>query len=98
MRRLVLLLLAVVGVLGLAPAAPARVHALPAAHHATAPAGCHDDGQAATHTCVGCAVAPERLAIEHGATLPAGAPHEPAPATLIGRRIGFDPPPPRRAA
>jgi hypothetical protein len=97
MRRLLFLLLAIIGTLGLAPAAPARVHVIPMAHTAM-PGGCHDGGQAATHACVGCAVAPERLEVVQVAATTMMAPLDQAPSKLAGRRTGFDPPPPRLRA
>jgi hypothetical protein len=96
MRRLVLLLLAIVGTFGLSPAAPAHVLAGGAtAHRAPVSGGCHDEGQAATHVCVGCAVAPEQPVVPHVTPRSPAAPHCAAPIALFGRRTGFDPPPPR---
>jgi hypothetical protein len=94
--RLVLLLLAMLGVFGVAPVAPARAHVV-VAHHAAMPGGCHDEGQAPGHVCVGCAVAPDDCALATSPVASVLAPRTAVPVALVGRRLGFDPPPPRAA-
>jgi hypothetical protein len=98
MRRLLLLLIGLLAFGAMLPAAPAQAMPAPAHHQMMPPGHCGDDGQAAIHICLGCAVDP--------ALPPAVAPVPPAAmpapvARLVSiprdHRPGFDPPPPRAA-
>jgi hypothetical protein len=96
MRRLLVLLLAMVAFGGFTPPAPAH-----ASHrHDTGmamPDSCsHDEGQCATHVCLGCVVQPTEPPMPVR-LVPLALPPTivSAPSFVPGRPPGFEPPPPR---
>jgi hypothetical protein len=98
MRRLLLILLGFLAFGATLPAAPAQ--AMPAnAHHPMMPPGhCGDEGQAAIHICLGCAVDPVLpSSVEPLLPVVTPAPVARLVSALRDHRPGFDPPPPRAA-
>ncbi|MBA2935473.1 hypothetical protein HZF05_15405 [Sphingomonas sp. CGMCC 1.13654] len=98
MRHLLLLLLGLLAFGTTLPMAPAQAMPTAAHHHALPPGHCKDDGRAAVHMCLGCAVDPAKPARVEPmlfVAIPAAI-ARPIPA-LSDHRPGFDPPPPRAA-
>jgi hypothetical protein len=96
LRRFVFLLL---GLFALGLGQPSAPVAAAPMHHAMRgmPTGhCGDEGQCATHVCIGCAIDPvEPRTPEPIAMAPSIAPQPRLLARFEGHRPGFDPPPPR---
>ena len=98
MRRLFLLLIGFLAFGAMLPAAPAQAMPMGAHHHAMPPGHCGDDGQAAIHICLGCAVDPAMPSpVEPVVPIVTPAPVARLASILSDHRPGFDPPPPRAA-
>jgi hypothetical protein len=98
MRRLLLLLIGFMALGATLPSAPAQAMPVNAHDHVMPPGHCGDEGQAAIHICLGCAVDPAHPApVEPVLPVAMPAPVAQLVSILVDHRPGFDPPPPRAA-
>jgi hypothetical protein len=98
MRQFLFLLIGLLALGATMPAAQAQASPMTRHHHPLPPGHCSDEGQAAVHTCLGCAIDPaEPAAVEPMLPVAMSAPIARLVSTLSDHRPGFDPPPPRSA-
>jgi len=98
MHRLLLLLIGLMALGTTLPTAPAQAMPMTAHHHSMPPGHCGDEGQAAIHICLGCAVDPADPApVDPALPVVMPAPVARLASTPSDHRPGFDPPPPRAA-